>query len=217
LNISEWNEKELTDLSILELAYAHLGGKSHYQLKDGELKSILPIALQEINHVRRNEYSKNFVPVIGAFAVIEQIGFCYSRNDIQTYSNPDASPIFKALYYFAGYPEGHIDTKALYALRNAFLHNASLMAITKHKNKPSFYFQFDRDIEGLTKYSTVDWNGNIETFKPEMTTLINPNKLIELASSIADNALGCLEAGVLIVDLEGGEKELFYRFLKHFK
>jgi hypothetical protein len=180
------------------------------------MKSILPITLQEINHSRHKEYSKNFVPVIGAFAVIEQIGFCYSRTDIPKFYNSDSSPILKALYYFADYPEGHIDTKALYALRNSFLHNASLMAIAKHKNKPSFYFQFDREIDSITKYSPVVWDGKVETFKPEMTTLINPDKIIDLASTIADKALAYLEAETLSVDLEGGQKELFYRFLKHF-
>ena len=217
MDISKWMEKRLIDLSLLELAYAHLGGKSYYQLKDGELKSILPVTLQEINHARHKEYSKNFVPVVGAFAVIEQIGFCYSRTDITTFSNSAASPILKALYYFTDYPEGHLDTKALYALRNSFLHNASLMAIAQHKNKPSFYFQFDRKIENLAKYSTVAWDGKVETFRPEMTTLINPDKIINLASSIVDKALACLEAGTLSVDLEGGEKELFYRFLKHLR
>lgn len=217
MDISKWMDKGLRDLSILELAYAHLGGGSYYQLKDGELRSILPITLQEINHSRHREYSKNFVPVVGAFAVIEQIGFCYSRTDIPKYSNPASSPILKALYYFADYPEGHQDTKALYALRNSFIHNASLMAIAHHRNKPSFYFQFDREIESLTRYSPVVWDGKIETFKSEMTTLINPDKIIDLASSIADKALACLEEDILSVDLEGGQKELFYRFLKHFR
>jgi len=66
LDTSEWKNKTLTELSLLELAYAHLGGATFYQLKDGHLKSILPIALQEINHAKHMEYSKNFIPVVGA-------------------------------------------------------------------------------------------------------------------------------------------------------
>jgi len=216
LDISEWKNKILTELSLSELAYAHLGGASFYQLKDGHLKSILPITLQEINHAKHMEYSKNFVPVVGAFAVIEQIGFCYARTDKEEFSNSASSPILKALYYFADYPEGHMDTKAVYALRNSFLPNASLMAIAQHKNKPSFNFRFDREIQTLVEYSSVSWDGNIESYKPEMTTLINPNKIIELASSVAQKALECLEAGTLNVTLAGGQKELYYRYLKHF-
>jgi hypothetical protein len=216
LDITEWKNKNLTDLTLLELAYAHLGGSLSYKLKDGHLKSILPITLQEINHARHMEYSKNFVPIVGAFAVIEQIGFCYARTDMDVYSNSAASPILKALYYFADYSEGHMDTKAIYALRNSFLHNASLMAISKHSNKPSFNFRFDRGIDSLFLYSSVSWDGKIETYKPEMTTLVNPNKVIELAASVAKKALECLEAGSLNVTLEGREKELYYRYLKHF-
>lgn len=216
MDISTWNEKYVDELSILELAYAHLGSVGSYRLKDGWLKSILPITLQEINHARHMEYSKNFVPVVGAFGVIEQLGFAYKRNDKAEYSNQNASSINKALYYFAGYEEGSEDVKALYALRNSFLHNASLMAKALHSNKPSYYFQFDREINVLVQYPDNSWDGDISTFKPEYTTLINPEKVIDLAGNIVDSARNCLESNVLEVDLEHGEKELFYRFLKHF-
>ncbi len=217
MDTSTWKDKYVDQLSILELAYAHLGNASSYPVKGGILKSILPITLQEINHARHMEYSKNFVPVVGAFGVVEQIGFTYKRTDMTEFSNPKASSINKALYYFAGFEEGNEDVKALYALRNSFLHNASLMAKALHQNKPSYYFQFDRQIDVLVKYPDVAWNGDISTFEPQYTTLINPEKVIDLARIIVDSALGCLQSGVLEVDLEFGEKELFYRFLKLYK
>lgn len=216
METSTWKEKHVEELSIIELAYAHLGGAGSYRLKDGWLRSILPITLQEINHARHMEYSKNFVPVVGAFGVIEQIGFTYKRNDKVEYSNQNSSSINKALYYFAGYEEDNEDVKALYALRNSFLHNASLMAKALHTNKLSYYFQFNRDIDELVQYPGTQWDGNILTFKPEYTTLINPEKVIDLAGDIVNSALECLESNVLEVDLECGEKELFYRFLKYF-
>jgi hypothetical protein len=216
MDTSTWKEKYVDELSILELAYAHLGNAGSYQLKDGWLKSILPITLQEINHARHMEDSKNFIPVVGAFGVIEQIGFTYKRSDKVEYSNQNASSINKALYYFAGYDEGSEDVKALYALRNSFLHNASLMAKALHSNKPSYYFQFDRKIDVLVQYPEISWDGDILTFKPEFTTLINPEKVIDLAGAIVDSALECLENNVIEVDLECGERELFYRFLKNY-
>ncbi|GAA0794242.1 hypothetical protein [Marinobacterium sediminicola] len=216
MDISIWKEKYVDELSILELAYAHLGNAGSYRLKNGWLKSILPITLQEVNHARHMAYSKNFVPVVGAFGVIEQIGFTYKRSDKLEYSNQNASSINKALYYFAGFEEGSEDVKALYALRNSFLHNASLMAKALHSNKPSYYFQFDREIDVLVQYPDETWDGNILNFKPEYTTLINPEKVIDLARSIVGSARQCLEDDVLEVDLECGERELFYRFLKFF-
>jgi hypothetical protein len=50
MDISTWKKKFVDELNILELAYAHLGSAGSYRLKDGWLKSILPITLQEINH-----------------------------------------------------------------------------------------------------------------------------------------------------------------------
>ncbi|MEL0636688.1 hypothetical protein V6259_07915 [Marinomonas sp. TI.3.20] len=216
MDISTWKEKYVNELSIFELAYAHLGNAGSYRLIDGWLKSILPITLREINHARHMEYSKNFVPVVGAFGVIEQIGFTYKRNDKVEYQNQNASSINKALYYFAEFDEGSEDVKALYALRNSFLHNASLMAKALYPNKPSYYFEFDREMDVLVKYPDTSWDGDISTFKPEYTTLINPDKVIDLAEVIVDSARDCLEKNMLEVDLECDERELFYRFLKHF-
>ena len=217
MDTTTWKEKHVDELSILELAYAHLGGASSYRLKEGLLKSILPITLQENNHARHMEYSKNFVPVVAAFAVIEQIGFTYKRNDKIEYSNPNSSSINKALYYFADYEEGNEDVKALYALRNSFLHNASLMAKALHASKPSYYFQFDRVIDVLVRYPEKPWDGNITTFKPEYTTLINPDKVIDLAGAVVDSTLKCLESNVLEVDLEGGRKSFSIAFLSIFE
>ncbi|MDJ0695575.1 hypothetical protein [Mastigocoleus sp. MO_188.B34] len=217
MNISsDWKNKSLTQLSIEELAYAHLGGADSYQLKDGYLDSILPIICQEIRHSRNMNYSKNFVPVVSSFAVIEQIGFSYSRNDKLEYSNPCASPIKKAMYYFADYEEDDRDIEALYSLRNSFLHNASLMAKAKHTNQTSFYFQFDRSLNKLAEYPNFNWDGNIQNFEPEtMTTLINPNYIIKMAFDIVEKALSCLEDNTLDVCIKDGKQELYYRFLKY--
>lgn len=204
------------DLSLLELAYAHLGKHGHYQLKDGHIESILPIALSEINHVRSNNYSKNYVPIVGSFGVIEQIGFSYKRTDMSSYTNENASPINKALYYFAGFSEDADEIKVLYALRNSFLHSASLMSKALHKNKPSYYFRFDREISNILQNPTAMWNGDIETFQSGLhQTIINPEKIIDLAFNIRNKAIECLENEVLEVALEGGERELYYRYLKH--
>ncbi len=60
----------------------------------------------------------------------------------------------------------------------------------------------------------VAWDGNIESFKNHMNTLVNPELIIDLAESIVSSALDCLEAGTLKVDLESGKAELYYRYLK---
>ncbi|CUB03155.1 hypothetical protein [Marinomonas fungiae] len=214
MDTTHWQNKTVEELSLHELAYAHLGHQGVYRLKDGLLRSVLPTVLREVNHSRHLEYSKNFVPIVGAFGIIEQIGFAYKRSDMEAFKNKDASCIKKALYYFASYPENSEDIKALYALRNSFLHNASLMAKAQFKNQPNYFFQFDRDIETIAMYPQHPWDGNIETFSYQQTTIVNPEKIIDLAFTVVDKARDCLDQGTLEVNLESGEIELYYRYLK---
>jgi hypothetical protein len=47
-------------------------------------------------------------------------------------------------------------------------------------------------------------------------TEVNPEKVIDLAFSIRDAAQDYISSGMLQVEFEHGEKELYYRFLKNF-
>ncbi|CAM4395117.1 hypothetical protein [Pseudoalteromonas maricaloris] len=214
MDISNWKNRKLEELSLLELAYAHLCNQHGIRLKDGNLESILPVILQEISSVRYRDRSKNFLPVAGAFSVIEQIGFCYINTEKPKFTNDKASCIKKSLHYFSGLMEGHSDVEALYALRNSYLHNASLMAKAQFPKKPSYYFQYDNSLECMVQEPSVPWSGDISKFKASMTTFINPSLIIDLAESVAEEAANCLEKGTLEVVLESKEPELYYRYLK---
>lgn len=54
MNIMNWKEKDLLDLSLMGLAYVHLSRTGSFELKHSRLESILPITRNEINHVRSN-------------------------------------------------------------------------------------------------------------------------------------------------------------------
>ncbi len=101
MDTSTWKDRSLVDLTILELAFANLGNRFGISLKDGYLESILPVTMQEISSARHRERSKNFLPVAGAFAAIEQIGFCYKNSEKPDFTNSKASCIKKAMHYFS--------------------------------------------------------------------------------------------------------------------
>ena len=221
MDTSHWNDKSFKDLSEFEMKYAHLGrGILRYSLKDGTLESILPIILQEVNQASGNKNTKNFIPVVGTFSILEQIGLSYKRNDMDDFPHANASSIKKALYYFAGFElpndedSYRNDINALSALRNGFLHSAGLLSTARFPNQKNYYFQYTRAIDRIIKYPEQEWDGNIETLHSSMSTLVNPDLIIHLANKVVNTALDCLENGNLDLCLEGGVKELYFRYLK---
>lgn len=206
--------KKLEELSLNELAYVHLNCGSYNEIKDALLESSLPLVINEIRHAKFQRYSQNFLPVAAAFTVLDQLGFCYSRKDIPEYSQGNASSIKKSLYYFCGFQDNDQDTKTLYALRNSFLHTASILSKAEQSNQPNHRFVFDKSSEVLIKYPEVTWNGDFHNLKSNMTTFINPEMFVEMAEEAVRKACDYLYDDNLIVSCESGEAEFYYRFLK---
>lgn len=207
-------EKTLEELSLEELAFIHLSGFDSIQIKGGWIMSVLPAVIGEIRHAKHQRYSRNFIPIAAAFTVLEQLGFCYSRNDMPAYSNPNASPIKKSLYYFCNFAENDTYTKAIYALRNGFLHTASLVSkglSTKHQ---SYIFNFDRNLDALIVHPEESWNGDFDVLQPHMATLINPTRLIDMIENTVNHTLKLFLDGKINVECPGGPREFYYRFLR---
>lgn len=206
-------EKKLNELALKELAFVHLNGRNYSDIKYGQIYSVLPLVIREIRHAKFNKYSQNFLPIAAAFTILDQIGFCYSRNDMSIYSDANASSIKKSLYYFCGLSENDKDTKALYALRNSILHTASCLSKSDRKNQPNHRFVLDKDSADLVKYPEVEWDGDFENLDGNMSTIINPTMLVDLIEKSVGNALKCLYDDNLNVFCIGGGAEFYYRFL----
>jgi uncharacterized membrane protein YfbV (UPF0208 family) len=88
-------EKSLDELSLEELAYAHLNDSSWCQTKTGQLTSSLYTVIAEIRHVRSQAYGNSFLPVSAAFTVLDQLGFCYQNKAKAIYTDSNASSIKK--------------------------------------------------------------------------------------------------------------------------
>jgi hypothetical protein len=206
--------KRLEELSLGELAYVHLNCSEHNRIKNGYLYSSLPLVIREIRRAKFHVNSQNFLPVAAAYTVLDQLGFCYSRKDIPAYSHTNASSIKKSLYYFCDFQENDQDTKTLYALRNSFLHTASILSKAEKNNQPNHRFIFDKSSQDLIKYPMVAWDGDFHNLKNEMTTVVNPEIFVQMAEEAVKAACNHLYNDNLIVTCNSGEIEFFYRFLK---
>jgi len=206
--------KTLQELSLKELAFIHLNGRDCSEIKGELLHSILPVVIREIRHAKFQIYSQNFLPLAAAFTVLDQLGFCYSRNDMATFSSNNASAIKKSLYYFCGFGDNDQDTKALYALRNSFLHTSSLLSKGEWTNQPNYRFVFDRKCETMIKHPQINWDGDFNNLQTNMTTYINPDSVVEMVEDTIHKALELLFEDKLVVTCADGEAEFYYRFLK---
>ena len=196
----------LYQFSIKELAHIHLSGCKR-PIEGGTIFSLLNIVLREIRHAKGYDKSKNFIPVVGAFAVIEQIGTAYEAIHIEKSSA--TNPIKKAIHYFSDTVSSSEDIDILHALRNSLVHEASLVRTQKN---PIHFFRYNWDLELAVKAPTYSWNGNFNTFNPAHNfTEINPNLVIELAFEIVANAIKYLDIGMLEIKLE--KHELLHRYL----
>jgi len=209
-------DKVIKELTFNELAFVHLNARDYNDIKHGQIQSVLPLVIGEIRHAKFYRYSQNFLPLASAFTVLDQLGFCYSRSDIPTYSDINASSIKKSLYYFCGFSENDRDTKTLYALRNSFLHTASCLSKAERPNQPNHSFVFDKNSDDLIKYPDIPWDGDFNNLNNSMSTIVNPVMLVDLIEASVANALKYLYDGSLVVSCDSGKAEFYYRFLKFY-
>ncbi|MBE0361625.1 hypothetical protein [Pseudoalteromonas aliena] len=205
--------KELNQLTIEELAHVHLNSGLYNEIKGALLDSSLTTLIDEIRHAKFQHRSKSFLPVTAAFTILDQLGFCYSRKDMPLYSNVNASNIKKSLYYFCGFEENDKATKTLYALRNSFLHTASILAKAEFPNQPNHRFVYDREQSDLLRFPEVEWDGDFNNLTSEMSTRINPEIFVNMVEDAARNAKEHLYNNNLNIDCINGEPEFYYRFL----
>ena len=175
----------------------------------------------EIQQSLPRVYTGFFSPLYGAFALLDQIGEIYKNTAIPDCGNDAASGIKKALYYFGGMPFDNDEVKALYGLRNALMHNGSLLYRGRFNNKtntwdgPFHRFRWNKSLEKPIKLPGSPWDGVLDNLTPLCTTEINVAKICELAIESVAAARRALDSNALGISLKEGEKELYYRYLHH--
>jgi hypothetical protein len=154
-------------------------------------------------------YLSNWLGAIGYFAILDQIGKCY-RPKIKDKIITNISSIKKALIYFT--PLSNEEINAIYALRNAFMHDFSLLNKDDTKNFHHFgvYAENTEKTIILPKHK---WDGNIISRNQTNLTIINLQAFGDLVENIYKSLLELNSANQLSLDLDGGETELKARYI----
>ena len=219
-----FSTKTLEQLSLQELAAVHLDVYGHrQQLADGWIEGGIGHLVTEIQQSLPRDYTGFFSPLYGAFALLDQIGEIYVNKAMPPCGNDAASGIKKALYYFGGMPFDNDEVKALYGLRNALMHNGSLLYRGRFNDKKNLWegpfhrFRWNKSLSKPVQLPATPWDGVLTTLSPASTTQINVRLICKLAIDSVSNAKEALKAGNLDIRVREGEPEIYYRYLFHQK
>lgn len=161
--------------------------------------STLVRAQREMNSTRGNTNTQMIVPLLAAFAILDQIGKCYGFYS-KVAGEPDAKPSIKrALHHFPlpwGSPLSAEEMQALYVMRNGLMHDAAFSSREERGTKRSMIFRHDIEMENVVTLPARVWNGTPDDVCRETITWINPDLLIW----IADSAIGRLGQALKLND-----------------
>jgi hypothetical protein len=212
--------KTLEQLTLDELATIHLDTHGNPRtLADGYIESGMGHLVSEIQQSLPRTYTGFFSPLYGAFALLDQIGEIYVNKALPNYGNNAASGIKKALYYFGGMQINSAEVQAIYGLRNALMHNGSLLyrgrldVASGQWEGPFHHFRWNKTLTSAIQLPSTPWNGDLNSFHNSIRTEINVAKICELAISSVERAKSAHKAGNLEINIVGGCQELYYRYL----
>lgn len=212
---SNFQEKNVDELSFEEMAFVHLSTRSsNYHVKNAVLRSTLSFVYQNIQHSLNYEYSKQLVPYLSLCAILDQLGICYNRKD-------KAEPKFengikRCLVYFGEFDEDDEIINTLYALRNGLLHNISLTSVDKFKDN-HYIFRYNQKIEDVYQKAEEKWDGNYETLdgnRDKHETHINVDKFKDLVYRCIERASELNQNSQLELRLSGGVRQLFFDYIR---
>lgn len=213
--------KKLNELTLEELAEIHLDLYGNpITLADGYMLSGMGLLVTEIQQSLPRTYTGFFSPLYGAFALLDQIGDIYINKKLSICPNTHASGIKKALYYFCGMTYDSDEMKALYGLRNALMHDGSLIYRGRYDENqakwkgPFHRYRWNKDLSIAIKLPATAWDGDLAKAN-HATTEINVREICQLALTGVKEAVNLLKSGDLDIHVREGEIELYYRYLFH--
>ena len=204
-------DKNFAELTKDEIIAIHLDcGGGPVTTNDFIIESTLSVILRETRFCMTFNNSNNMMPALGCFALLDQVGNSYTRNDVAPYPANNGSGIKKALYYFGGFNANDAPTKALYAFRNALVHYASLR---NERNGVYYRFRYNSTIPSVVLPAAHPWNGRVADLSDNTTTLINLSRLVDLVTKIVYTLKDCLKVGTLKTELSASKIVINYLLL----
>lgn len=161
-------------------------------------------------------YLGNWIGAIGYITILDQIGKCYRPLSQERISDANMSPIKKALFYFNFTNLNGKEIDAIYALRNAFHHDFSLLNLDEGRRRAKYIHHFQvnaHPTDRIIRLPFTPWDGNIDNRNNENATYVNLQALGDLVEKVYAELIKLESKGELILELAGGETELKARYI----
>jgi|GEM_PF-2723628 len=214
--IKDLHEKDITDLKQKELIHVFLSKQTQpFQLKHHILRTTFSIATEGIKETLTNANTKDILPIMGIFSVFDILGSAFHIIGNKSTENV---PLKKCLKLFSDNKKitGN-DIDALYALRNALIHNSSLVSTPIKNSQSHYYFRYDNNLNKIVSHAEQEWNGNFEILdngSHKFTTYINTKKLFQLMESCINNIKSLSDKDLINLNYKKGKREFFYRYFR---
>jgi hypothetical protein len=177
--------------------------------------STLLRAQREMNSAREQSNTQMIVPLLAAFAILDQLGECYGFSETLPGEPPANAPIKRALHHFP-LPWGTLsadEMHALYMMRNGLMHDAAFSSIERGGQKRSMIFRHDIRMEKMVVLPVRDWNGKPDDVCRETITWVNPDLLIWVANSAIGRCGQALKLGDPNLEIRHDPQVIAARYL----
>jgi hypothetical protein len=203
-----YQSKLLSDLTLQELAYAHLDSvPGTFRLNNGTLSSCLNDLIEAGSASFNNFRTKQYVPLLAYFSILDQIGGIYERTNMTcSYKNG----IKRALSQYSSFTIAS-DLEMLVTLRHGIFHDGSLV----YKNTTTgtnVVFRMTVNSQKLLTYGKNIWDGIYHDDMTDFVTKIDLKKLQEVTNEVVKNCKESLLNGSTVCKT-ASTREFFYKYL----
>lgn len=158
------HKTDLNDLSPDDLIWLHLNASPTTGCATHRILSTLGLALSEVRSAAARERTNTFLPLLGLFTALEQIGNTYGNDVKMKTENADWSGIKKAIHNFSDMSGDSDECKAIYALRNSIVHNGSIASRGRINSEgeatgPFHRFGFNPEAKEVIELPQTAWDG----------------------------------------------------------
>ena len=172
--------KRLMDLTQSEIVSVHLDTRARIETADMILESCLHSAEDGMRQSRGVLLIRNYAPLLCGFAILDQLGGCYS--DKQKPALPsNKSGVIKALDHFSDYASGSSESDAIYLLRNCLVHDSALSGKSHRGDWAIFRYNWEQP-EAI-RLPATPWDGTAANLTKDRITWVNPRKLTDEISA----------------------------------
>ncbi len=204
---SYFMSKSLPELSVDELVFIHLRYQDSYRrLQDVEVASCLTGLIDTLSASFNNVRTKQYVPLMTAFAILDQIGTLYSD---ATNPNQAQNGIKRALLSFTQFPPAYIDD--LVTLRHGLFHDGSLLSRNTNTGTDVLFRMVKNSGKVLTP-PKITWDGIYRDQMEDYVTRIDLKELQDLIHQVLATCKTKWKAGQLRCSISD-PKEFYYKFL----